>query len=105
MNTLSTNKSLHILCSVLLVASVFCTSGCFTNKHVVGDGAQTSATETARQWYALWGLVPVTDVDTQAMAGDTDDYTVVTQQKFLDLVIGAFTGVVTVYPRSVTVKK
>jgi len=39
------------------------------------------------------------------MAGKADDYTIETSTQFLDFVIGAFTGIVSVYPRTVKVMK
>jgi hypothetical protein len=73
--------------------------------HVVGDGAKSSQVEEAKQWYVLWGLVPINEVDTKKMAGDVTDYTITTQQSFVDVVIGIFTGLISVYPRTVTVTK
>ena len=80
-------------------------AACYTNTHVVGKGAQGNTTESARQWYVLWGLVPINAVSSKAMAGGASDYTITTQMSFLDFVIGAFTGIVTVQCSSVEVKK
>lgn len=87
-----------ILCSFLLTS-------CYTITHKVGNGAQGSTTTSERQWYILWGLVPINHVDSQAMAGGATDYTITTQATFVDVIIGAVTGIVTVAPRTVTVKK
>ncbi len=56
-------------------------------------------------WYVLWGLVPITEVDSQAMAGGATDYTVQTQFTFVDIIIGIFTSIVTVQPRTVSITK
>ncbi len=92
------------LAATLFLAPVAMT-GCFTHTHVVGDGAQTGQTEMKRQWYILFGLVPLNEVDSKAMAGGADDYTIKTTQSFIDSVIGLFTGVVTIQPQTVEVTK
>ncbi|RQV97723.1 hypothetical protein EH221_03560 [bacterium] len=79
--------------------------GCYTNTHVVGKGAQGSDVTTARQWYVLFGLIPINEVDSQQMTGGAKDYTITTQFTFIDIVIGAFTGVVSIQPMTVTVTK
>jgi hypothetical protein len=58
-----------------------------------------------RQWYILWGLVPLNNVDTYHMAGGTKDYEIKTEASALDVIISIFTGIVTVNSRTVTVTK
>jgi len=93
-------------CVVLIMAFVFLFMvGCATHIHEVGSGAGGSNQKAERQWYILWGLVPLNDVDTNAIAAGTADYTVKTQTSFLDVVINIFTGIVTINSRTVTVTK
>ena len=89
----------------LVVISVFLFSGCYTMNHKVGQGAQGSTTVEAKQWYVLFGLVPINNVDSKQMASGATDYTVTTQMSFIDVVIGAFTGIVSVQPMTVKVTK
>jgi hypothetical protein len=84
---------------------LFAFSGCYTQTHIVGDGAKGSTIESAKSWYILFGLVPLNNVDSKAMAQGAKDYTITTQQSFIDVVIGLFTGMVTVYPRTVQVQR
>jgi hypothetical protein len=49
--------------------------------------------------------VPLNSVDSQAMAGGASDYEIKTQRSFVDVVIGIFTGIITVHPRTVSVTK
>jgi hypothetical protein len=91
--------------SVLAVLLALCFSSCFTLDHTVGMGAQGSQEEEKRVWYALWGLVPLTDFDSKELAGDAKDYDVRSQQTFLDIVINIFTGFVTINSQTVTVTK
>ena len=92
-----------------LVAMVFAVTllltSCAAHVHTVGNGAQTSQTEQKKQWYALWGLVPINTVNSKAMANGAKDYTIKTEQSFIDGVISLFTGIVTVGVRTVEVKK
>ena len=92
--------SLLVLSALILVLA-----GCAAHTHIVGNGAQGNAIEKQRQWYVLWGLVPINNIDTKTMAGNAVDYTIKTEQSFVDIVIGFFTGIVTVGCRSVTVTK
>lgn len=93
------------LLTVALSLSLLLFSGCFTNVHVVGDGGTGAKEVKERQWYILWGLVPLNELETSEMAGDAENYTIKTEHTFIDGVIGIFTGLVTVYPKTVTVKK
>ena len=43
--------------------------GCATHLHSVGHGPQSGVKATARQYYLLWGLVPINTIDTNEMAG------------------------------------
>lgn len=91
--------------SIVLIASVLVIAGCATHTHKIGNGPQTGAETTQRQWYVLWGLVPINDVNTETMAGGAADYEIKTQATFVDSIISIFTGLITVYPRSVKVTK
>lgn len=91
--------------SVFLVAVMLLTAGCMTHKHVIGAGAKTGAVEQERAWYILWGLVPLNAVDTKLMAKGATDYEIKTEQSVLDVIINIFTGIVTVYSRTVEVKR
>ena len=97
---MKTKKSfLGIFLLVLLLSS------CMTLTHVVGTGASSSVSLEKKQWYALWGLVPINEVDSKAMAGGASNYTIKSQVKFVDYVISAFTGIVTVNVQTVSVRK
>jgi hypothetical protein len=90
-----------IVCALISLTMV----ACHTHTHVVGRGAQTGMTESTRQWYAVFGLVPLGNADTKAMAGGANDYTITTQTTFIDGLISAITGIVTIDCRTVEVKR
>ena len=93
-----------MICILIIFSFLFLT-GCFAIKHNVGNGAQGNTTVTERQWFVLFGLVPINEIDSKTMAGGATDYEITTKFTFVDLVIGAFTGIVSIQPRSVIVKK
>lgn len=84
---------------------VFMLSSCMTLTHVVGNGGTSGVATEQKQWYALWGLVPVNNVDSKAMAGGASNYTVKSQVKFVDYVISAFTSVISFNVQTVSVQK
>lgn len=93
------------MATALLLVAMVVASGCSAHIHVIGDGGDGSETVEKRQWYVLWGLVPINDVDSAELADGAADYTIETEISFLDGIINIFTGVVSVYSRTVTVTK
>ncbi|MFP4377311.1 MAG: Bor/Iss family lipoprotein [Spirochaetales bacterium] len=77
---------------VLIAIMAFSFVGCLTNEHIVGTGAQTGYTESAKQWYLIYGLVPLNTVDTKAMSGGSENYKIVTQMGVLDAIVNVLTG-------------
>ncbi len=90
---------------IILVFCMLSLVGCFTHVHTVGNGAQTNTSTSKKQWYILFGLVPLNSVDTSQMAAGSTDYEVKTQHSFVDVLISVITVFVTVAPKTVTVKK
>ena len=96
-----------VVVMIMIVSSLFLI-GCSTHIHTVGTGPQTGVSNTARQFYLLYGLIPLNSVDTGAMAGGAANYEIQTQVGPMDLVINvasavAIAGIVS--SRSVTVTK
>ena len=89
--------------AVLMLAVMMFMVGCAAHTHVVGNGAQGNEVTQQRQWYVLFGLVPINNVDTEQMAAGTADYTIKTEQSALDVIINIFTSAVSVCSRTVTV--
>lgn len=78
---------------------------CSTHIHQIGNGPQGYQVVEARQWYILFGLVPLNTVDTNQMSGDAKDYEIKTETTVLDFIFNIFTSYVTVSSRTVSVKK
>lgn len=91
--------------SLIMLVAFIALVGCSANIHKVGKGAQGSDVMEARQWYVLYGLIPLNEVDTNQMAGNAVDYEIKTEQSPLDIIISMFTSAVTVHSRTVTVTK
>jgi len=95
-------KKLLVVLTCFLAVSF---TSCFTVEHTVGEGSKTGVTIEQKQWYALWGLIPIIEVDTKAMAGGAENYTITTKHSFVDQLISAITGVVSIVVISVEVQK
>ena len=96
----------------LIISMLFI--GCATHIHTVGYGPQSGVKATARQYYLLWGLVPLNTVDTNEMVGtdingnQIEDYEIQTQFGVLDITINwisLFTTGLFISSRTVTVTK
>jgi len=67
--------------------------GCATHIHHVGAGPQIGHQVTARQYYILWGLVPLNSIDTNKLAGTDingnpiENYEIQTQFSAIDIAI------------------
>ncbi len=97
-------KAAHSIAPALAAALVLALAGCMTQRHIIGEGPSPTATEqTATQWYALWGLVPLNEVETKTMAGGATNYEIVTEMSPIDAVINFFTTFVSIVRTSVTV--
>lgn len=80
-------------------------SACVTHEHVIGNGPKGTTEIAEKQWYILFGLVPLNKVDTKVLAAGATDYKIQTQSSFVDVLIGIVTSIVTIQPRTVTVTK
>ncbi|TXJ44954.1 Bor/Iss family lipoprotein [Brachyspira pilosicoli] len=90
---------------LMFVVALFATSCISQHRHIVGNGPQTGIKVERKQWYALWGLVPVGFVDTKELAGNAKDYEIYTRQNAGDFFLNILTGIVTFQSRTVTVTK
>ena len=93
------------LSAVFLIVAMLFIIGCAAHVHKVGKGAQGNDITVARQWYILWGIVPINEVDTNAMAEGSTDYKITTLVTPLDLAISFVLSFVTIACRTVTVQK
>ena len=104
-------NKLIVIC--LIISMIFI--GCATHVHNIGAGPQIGHKVTARQYYLLWGLVPLNSVDTIEMVGTDingnpiENYEIQTQEGPLDIVINSISFLigyrVLLTTRTVTVTK
>lgn len=101
--------------AIVLIASFSLSTGCFTMKYAappqsnvtaVAEGTATSFKKSVKVWYALWGAVPISENSTAKLIADNNlkEVRVTTQFKFVDYVIGIFTGLVSIVPATMTVE-
>jgi hypothetical protein len=91
-----------VLVAVLVMFAAGLT-GCYTIK-VGGNGQQLASSNESgnligekRVWYALWGLVPISDNTTDSMApAAAKKVKFETTHTFVDFVISFFTGIVSI---------
>ena len=88
-----------------MIACMLLVIGCATHAHKVGNGAQGYDVSSTRLWYILWELVPINEVDRNAMAGGASDYEITTSITPIDFLIGVVAGSITMSPRSVSIRK
>mgnify|MGYP000552704577 CR=1 FL=1 len=91
--------------TLMLIVAFVALIGCSAHIHQVGKGAQGNQVVEARQWYILFGLIPLNEVDSYQMADGAENYEIKTEQNVMDIIINMFTSAVTVYSRTVTVTK
>ena len=96
-------KRLVLNLAVMITASVVMTS-CYSYTSVVGKGAQGNQQTTKWNHYVVMGLAPVAVSDSKQMAEGSENYTVRTEQSFVNGLISALTfGIYT--PTTTTITK
>ena len=82
-----------IIVVVIIISMIFI--GCATHVHSIGTGPEVGHKVTARQWYLLYGLVPINSVDTHEMADSAENYEIQTQTGPFDIVLALGLGLFT----------
>ncbi len=103
MKTLKRGASL-----LVVVALTFVLVGCYSHTHQVGTGAQGNEVSEVRQWFILYGLVPIKNApDTTELAGSATNYTIKSEITVVDGLINILANIIptTVSARTVTITK
>ncbi len=90
---------------VLLLILCLLGSGCITHSHTVGAGPRGVEVRTHVTWYALYGFIPINDLDTRGVVGGAEDYRLKTAFEPVDVIANMFTGFLTLIRRTTTVEK
>ena len=91
--------------AVFCVVALGCMIGCASHTHKIGEGPAFDRTEIERQWYILWGLVPINEIDTQVMAEGQSHYEITTQVTIIDWLFTALMSPATIMSRTVIVTR
>lgn len=74
-------------------------------------GQRTHFNEEKRIWYALWGLVPISDndiekslIEPRTSGGAVQNLSIKSEWSPIDILLNIFTSLVTFYSRTVTVE-
>ncbi len=89
--------------AVVFASSMLLTS-CYSYTSVVGNGAQGNSQVTEKNHYIIYGLGKIKTSDSKKMADGAKDYTIKTEQTFVDGLLSGITfGIYT--PTTTTVTK
>ena len=75
-------KQINLNLTAALVVTCFILSSCNATMHTVGSGGKGDCKSAGqfdakkKQWYLLGGLIPLNKVDSKALAGGAQNYTV-----------------------------
>lgn len=84
------SKTISLLSIVVFAALL---SSCSATMHTVGTGGRGDCKSPSaydakkKQWYILWGLVPLNRVDSKDLAAGAQNYTIRTTTSFGDYLI------------------
>lgn len=95
----------NIIIVMLVFASVLLLTGCFTHTHTIGSGQHTGQEETYHQWYVLWGILQLNSEKDAGKLAEVKKYRITTKFGAVDCVINLFTGVVSIYRRTIVIEK
>ena len=89
-------KKVNILVFGAFLSASVLLSSCSATMHTVGTGGKGNAKSPSqydakkKQWYLFWGLVPLNQVDSKKLAGNSQNYTVRTTTSFGDAIISLY---------------
>lgn len=93
------------LLAVLTCALLSGLGGCIVHEHTVGLGPNGLGEESARQFYWMFGLFRLNEVDTERMTDDFGSYRIRTERSFSDLLLTPLLLPLTITTRTVTVTR
>jgi len=97
----------HIKLGIVSLGLLF-TVACYAHTHVIGTGPSTGVSYSERQYFILWGLIPLNDVNSKMMVDGAENYAIETQQSGADVLITFGANIIiptTISSRTVTVTK
>jgi len=98
-----TQRRLCTLALVTLVLVLPLATSCKTHRHRIAGGATGIGQQSERQWYWLFGLAQINEVNVQRMVPDLTSYDIETSQTFVDFLLAPLLFPFTLATRTVTV--
>lgn len=100
---------------IICVCCLLVFSGCFTAKMVAPTNSEIKTlTETdattfkkdVKIWFALWGLVPISENNSSRIIQENnlDEVRITTKFKFVDYLIAIFTGIASIVPMTMQIE-
>jgi hypothetical protein len=83
-------KKIMLNFAAIAAATMMMTS-CYTTSHMVGEGPQTGVEVKRMNHYLMYGLAPINIANPVEMAGNAQNYEVMTTHTFVDGLISAIT--------------
>ena len=90
---------------IIFMSVIILLSSCMIHTHKIHAGALGKTEVRAGQWYCLFGLVPINNVDTSKMAKPHTSYEITTKISFSDLLMDIFFLPVGIIRTTVIVRK
>ena len=87
----------------IAVAVLSLLTACQAHHHRVGTGPTGASSESLRQFYLLFGLIRVSEADSQRLTLESTGYEIVTEYSLTDMLLQPFLLPLTLTSRTVTV--
>lgn len=91
--------------NLLIIGLFLLLTGCYRHSHTYGNGPYQKDMVVdvfeKKHWYVLYGTLDLSPVDIDAVIKDNQNCKVETETKFVDGVVGFFTGLISIAPRTV----
>ena len=94
-----------LLLVFLVVLAALPLGGCHVHQHRVGGGPVGAGEDSMRQYYLLFGLVSLNEVDSQRLTRDLTSYEITTEFAWTDMFLLPLLLPLTVTTRTVTVAR
>jgi hypothetical protein len=88
--------------SVIVILLTITLSSCYVMSFDVGKGAKLGVTQSKKNHYLIYGLIPLSTANVKEMSAGASDFSVTIEHSFLDGLLQGLTGGIYT-PTSVTV--
>ena len=89
----------------MLACALTSLCACQVHTHRIGAGPSGLGSDSLRQYYLLFGLVPVSEGDSQRLTQDSTSYEIVTKYSLVDMLLAPILAPLTMTSRTVQVNR